>query len=331
MLAAPTPATSPITIPATQPALSPLPLSPVADSRAPRSTTAPATLPAGATTLPALTIVSTTLPTTLPTTNPTFNLSGAAALTEAQTDKAAGNLVQARALANHALQTGQLSVDEEAAARKLASDINQILVFSPRKIPNDPWADQYSVQPGETLEKIAPRYDLTWPFVQHINKISDPKRLRYGVNLKLVKGPFHAVVTKSRFTIDIYLGAPGGPGSLYVCTFPVGLGQDDSTPTGTWEVAPHRKLVHPQYFDPRGGGLVYDAMDPKNPLGEFWIGLTGTDGDAVGKQSYGIHGTIEQDSIGKQSSMGCVRLRKGDIDQVYEMLVEGKSVVIVKP
>lgn len=46
--------------------------------------------------------------------------------------------------------------------------------------------------------------------------------------------------------------------------------------------------------------------------------------------SYGIHGTIDPNSIGKQSSMGCIRLRADDIAMVYDMMVEGKSTVVVK-
>ena len=65
-------------------------------------------------------------------------------------------------------------------------------------------------------------------------------------------------------------------------------------------------------------------------MGEFWIGLSGTDGQAVGKTSYGIHGTIDPSSIGKQESMGCIRMKNEDVAQVFEMLVEGKSTVTVR-
>jgi lipoprotein-anchoring transpeptidase ErfK/SrfK len=76
--------------------------------------------------------------------------------------------------------------------------------------------------------------------------------------------------------------------------------------------------------------VVYEGSDPNNPRGAYWIGLTGVDGEAVGKLSYGIHGTIEPDSVGKMSSMGCIRLRNDDVKQIYELLVEGKSIVFVK-
>jgi lipoprotein-anchoring transpeptidase ErfK/SrfK len=73
-----------------------------------------------------------------------------------------------------------------------------------------------------------------------------------------------------------------------------------------------------------------EADDPKNPLGEFWIGLEGVDGNAVGQESYGIHGTIEPDSIGKMASLGCIRMLNDDVAVLYEMLVEGKSIVVVR-
>jgi lipoprotein-anchoring transpeptidase ErfK/SrfK len=116
---------------------------------------------------------------------------------------------------------------------------------------------------------------------------------------------------------------------MYVTTFSVGLGRDQSTPVGTWMIEPHHKLKHPTYYSPRGEGVIA-SDDPKNPLGGYWIGLTGTEGQALGKLSYGIHGTIDPASIGKQSSMGCIRLRSEDIALVYDLMVEGKSMVVVK-
>jgi lipoprotein-anchoring transpeptidase ErfK/SrfK len=51
---------------------------------------------------------------------------------------------------------------------------------------------------------------------------------------------------------------------------------------------------------------------------------------SVGRTSYGIHGTIDQTSIGKQASMGCIRLRAADIALVFDLMVEGQSKVVVE-
>jgi hypothetical protein len=241
----------------------------------------------------------------------------------------ANDLLGARRVLNTALVSGNLNDADQASAKAMMAEISKTIVFSSKRFADDEYGGSYSVQPGESLQKIARQHDVTWELLCRLNGLSDPKRLRAGATIKVLKGPMHAIVTKKKFTMDIYFGAPSGPDSMYVTTFPVGLGRDDSTPTGKWMIEPQRKIKNPVYYSPRGQGII-DADDPKNPLGEYWLGLTGVDGHAVGKMSYGIHGTIEPDSIGKQSSMGCIRMHNEDVAQVYEMLVEGKSTVIVQ-
>ena len=106
----------------------------------------------------------------------------------------------------------------------------------------------------------------------------------------------------------------------------VGLGVDGSTPTGTWRVT--TKLKNPTYYHPRGGDIIA-ADDPNNPLGERWIGLEGTSGQAVGQERYGIHGTIEPESIGQSVSLGCIRLHNQDVEALYTFLIERHSTVTV--
>ena len=256
----------------------------------------------------------------------------AEALADGRAKMQAGKLLEARDTVNAALVSGKLSGYDADAARALLSEINQTVVFSNRKFADDRFGGTYQVQSGDRLDKIGARNALTSDILLRINGLSDPRRLRSGAYIKILKGPFHAVVSKSAFRLDLYLGGLPGSGSdvSYVTSFRVGLGKDDSTPLGKWQVEPGRKVQNPVYYSPRGEGVI-EADDPKNPLGEFWIGLAGLDGDAVGKESYGIHGTIEPDSIGKQSSMGCIRLRNEDVAVVFSALVEGKSTVQVVP
>jgi lipoprotein-anchoring transpeptidase ErfK/SrfK len=250
-------------------------------------------------------------------------------ISRAQTMMDAGRLLEARAILNDSLQSGALPESQVSGVKELISQINQTVVFSRRHFGDDAYGGVYVVQPGDSLAKIALAHDCTWELLSRINGV-DPRHLRSGATIKIVEGPFFAVVTKHNFTMDIYLGGlPGERSSMLVTSYMVGLGRDDSTPVGTWMVEPHRKLKHPTYYSPRGEGVIA-ADDPKNPLGGYWIGLTGTEGQAVGKLSYGIHGTIDPDSIGKQSSMGCIRLKPDDIAMVFDMMVEGKSMVVVK-
>ena len=75
---------------------------------------------------------------------------------------------------------------------------------------------------------------------------------------------------------------------------------------------------------------VSPADDPKNPLGERWIGLVGISGAAVDQERYGIHGTNEPETIGKSVSMGCIRMHNEDVEALYTYLVETHSAVTVR-
>jgi hypothetical protein len=265
-----------------------------------------------------------TKPTTVPSVSTSELISGA----QAKLDN--GRFLEARAGLNDALQSGALGESQTASVKALLSQISQTVVFGPRRFPDDEFGGVYVVQPGDSLAKIALQHDCTWEMLSRINGI-DPRHLRAGATIKIVEGPFFAAVNKKKFEMDLYLGGlPGEKSAMFITSYPVGLGRDDSTPLGTWMIEPHRKLKHPTYYSPRGEGVIA-ADDPKNPLGGYWIGLTGTEGQAVGKMSYGIHGTIDPESIGKQSSMGCIRMRADDIAVVYDMMVEGKSMVLVQP
>jgi len=239
-----------------------------------------------------------------------------------------GKFLEARDAANAPLVSGRLSPADAAAARQLLSEINKTVVFSTRKFAEDKFGGTYKVAPGDRLDRIGAKYGVTPALLLDLNGLSDARRLRADSWIKVVKGPFHAVVSKRDFRLDLYLNAPGGPDAVYVTSYPVGLGAEDSTPAGKWLVERDRKVKNPVYYSPRGEGVI-EADDPRNPLGDYWIGLTGLEGAAVGKESYGIHGTIEPDSIGKQASMGCVRLRNEDVAVVFQSLAEGKSTVVI--
>jgi len=256
-------------------------------------------------------------------------------LADAKAKSDIGELSAARTILNEPLVSGRLVAPDTQAVRHALMEINQKMVFSAKPYPADPFEEPVMVESGMRLQKLANQYDITWPLICRVNGYeptdAGARRIRAGHTIKLIKGPFCAIVNKGAFRMDLYLGGlPGESGSTYVTSFPVGLGKDDSTPTGLWTVELHNKVRNPVYYSPRGEG-VFKSDDPKNPLGGYWIGLKGEDGNAIGKNSYGIHGTIEPESIGKQSSMGCIRLGRDDIALVFDMLVEIKSRVLVEP
>jgi lipoprotein-anchoring transpeptidase ErfK/SrfK len=131
--------------------------------------------------------------------------------------------------------------------------------------------------------------------------------------------------------MDVWMGPADKPEEwVYVRSFNVGLGAAESeTPVGTFIVKKGSKLVDPPWTHPKTGEH-FNGGDPKNPLGHFWVGLEGT-GESTSFAGYGIHGTIEPESIGQRRSMGCVRLVDADIALVYELMGESLSTVKIVP
>ncbi len=206
--------------------------------------------------------------------------------------------------------------------KKLLSDLSNQWLFSDKVLAGDTGSSYYKVQSGDLLSRIGARNNVPWEFLLRINKILRPEQLRADQTIKVVKGPFNAVISRSTFTMDLYLD------DVYVKSYRVGLGSlKHTTPTGVWVVG-QDKLISPSWTDP-DTKRTYDATDKDYPLGKRWIGLRGIAGEAMGRTGFAIHGTNEPDSIGQRSSRGCIRLADEDVLEVYDLMTPGKSQVQV--
>jgi LysM repeat protein len=196
-------------------------------------------------------------------------------------------------------------------------------LFNKQVLSDDKLCTSYKVSPGDVLEKIGRHYNVPYEVLMQINGMDKPEALQAGATIKVVNGPFHARIYRSLFTMDIYLQ------NTYVKSYPVGLGkQGMETPTGRWKVAEGGKMKQPRWTDP-DTGRTYESNDPDYPLGSRWIGLEGIEGGAVGKKGFAIHGTKDPQQIGTQGSRGCIRLHNGNVVEVYNMLMQGVSLVDV--
>ncbi len=230
-----------------------------------------------------------------------------------------GDRLTARAQLSQALLIG-LPPDKEVQACSQLAQMADDMIFGQKRDHRDPLVASHVIQSGDTLGKIAKKYHVTDSFLAAINGIKDKNRIRAGQNLKVIQGPFHVKIFKNRHVMQVFLQ------ETFVRQYTVGLGLESGTPTGEWSVTD--KLVNPPYYSPRGEGIIA-ADDPDNPLGERWIGLRGVSGEAVGQQRYGIHGTHDPSTIGKNESLGCVRMYNEDVESLYDMLVSQHSRVII--
>lgn len=286
---------------------------------APGSTPAPAVMPSS----PSAPVMG--MPTTVPSSSP-----NAEAYRQGMRQIEQGQAVQGRETLSRLLFAANPPLDTRDAqtVRDTLNSVNKDLVFSSKFVPGDPIAELYVVQPGDVLARLAPKYQITYQLLLRINKV-DPHRMFVGQKIKMIRGPIHAIVHKHDFRIDLFAYNPAGQ-SVFVASFPVGLGKEDSTPIGSWRIKPGGKLVDPGWTDPNSH-RYYPPDDPANPIGEHWLALEGTDDRTRDKTGFGLHGTIDPTSIGKQMSLGCVRMLPDDIELVWELLVDGQSTVEIRP
>lgn len=243
----------------------------------------------------------------------------AAAIKQAES----GQIIEGRRELNQLLAASK-DDQERATLRAHLARIADETVFSTKPFAGDPLIEQYKVQSGDNLINIGKRFDVPAEVVMLVNGIRNPNGLAVGKTIKVPHGPFHARVSSGEFRMDVYLQ------DLYVRSYPVGLGAN-GTPQGLWLV--NLRQRDPAYYPPASDAVkkVIYPGDPDYPLGGYWLALEGVEGDAVGRQGFGIHGTNKPESIGKAESLGCVRLRNEDVKIVYGMLMPGKSKVTVLP
>ena len=262
-----------------------------------------------------------------PATAPAATLGNAAQRIQQANAMIASDPIRARVELTRLLDSNALSATERMQAYTGINNLASSLFFSPNIVPGDIASQSYVVNKGDSFARITNREKLAidWRFIQRINQIASEKALRADMRLKLAHGPFDGEVIKADYRFNIYAGT--GSERIMVASFPCGVGTNDSTPVGTFKVRTGSKLIDPEWSNPRTGEK-FKSNDPKNPIGERWIGLQGTTPETAKFTGYGIHGTVEPQSIGKQMSMGCVRLGDAEVQVVYELIGESSTIVI---
>ena len=98
--------------------------------------------------------------------------------------------------------------------------------------------------------------------------------------------------------VKIYSTAVGAPSS--------------PTPTGTYKIV--QRIPNPTWYGPE------KVVGPgkSNPIGTRWMGLS--------RKGYGIHGTNSPQSIGRNASHGCVRMRNRDVEDLFARVAVGDVV-----
>ena len=102
-------------------------------------------------------------------------------------------------------------------------------------------------------------------------------------------------------------------GDRIVRIFETAVGAPKSpSPTGVYKIV--NSIADPTWYTK--GKVVPPGKC--NPLGTRWLGLS--------CRGYGIHGTNRPNSIGRNASHGCIRMRNREVEELFKMVAVGDQV-----
>ena len=229
-----------------------------------------------------------------------------------------GKLAEAHLALSKLYGNPDLPADQAKQINDLLDRVAGTVIYSPK-----PYLEPaYVTQPGDTLEKVSQKYSVPWQLLAKINALVAPDGpttdnttkdlpLPVGMSLKVLRGPFTAVVRLDRHELTLMVE------DRYAGRFPIGVGRDQPKLDGEYVV--REKTLNPTYYGP--DGLTINANDPKNPLGGAWIGLS---------ERIGIHGTSNPQGVGRDDNLGSICVGKRDLQDLYGILSVGSRVTVLR-
>lgn len=230
---------------------------------------------------------------------------------QAQSLAAAGKLAEASKLLGQVISSSPDGSLKNNALRTQGR-INMKLFLSDVPTENK---KRYVIQPGDSLDRIARRNDTTVDLIRKMNGI-EGNLIYPGASLMLPAAPLVVKVDKSARHLDLMMN-----GKLFK-RYIVGLGRYGKTPLGEFHTVVHQK--NPDWSPPTGGIVPFG--DPRNVLGTRWISIQDEDRPEI--KGFGIHGTSDRESIGGETSNGCIRMLNEDVEEVFLLIPRGTEVII---
>jgi len=217
-----------------------------------------------------------------------------------------GELIEARKLYQELIKRFP-DFKQISAAEKGLWDLNIKILFSPVVSDKD---IIYKVEPGDTLGRIAARYNTTVELIMHSNNLKS-NLIRPGKRLKISVAKYSLIIDKSQNSLTLKAD------DEIFKVYPVATGEYNSTPVGSFEIV--EKLKNPVWY--KHGEEPISAESPKNVLGTRWLGLS--------EPEYGIHGGASQKDLDNQVTAGCVRMTDSEVEELFTILPRGTEVTIV--
>jgi LysM repeat protein len=170
------------------------------------------------------------------------------------------------------------------------------------------------VRPGETLESIAKEYNVPWQLLAKINGIPAANQVRPGQELKVVPGPFSAVVDlgRSQLTLEV--------AGRYAGKFPVTVPIGATVSEGEWLV--DQKLVAP------ASGVTQSAYTTQPPRVDHAIVLRGGAEPDVTTGGPTLAIASSSNPTGPGAGAAAIQISAADAEELSDILSIGSRVII---
>ena len=167
----------------------------------------------------------------------------------------------------------------------------------------------YVVQTGDLLDGIAKKYQVPWQLLAKINGISREDELQTGQKLKVVRGPFNAMVDLSDRELTLMLDR------RYAGKFSINIDPGATIEEGHWQV--NQKLNTPANVSQIGSSPSVATEEQSLVL---------TNASSTSGQVVVVRG-LELSATGSPASRD-IRLNSGEVNDVYDIMSVGSRVII---
>jgi len=229
----------------------------------------------------------------------------ASAWADAHDKLAAGRYAEALAVLSTWHDDPSLGLEESQRLEDLLGQLAGTVVYSQQDLLLPP----HVVAQGETLLSIAAPLAVPWQLLAKINGVADPARLVPGESLKLIRGPFDAVVSVSRRRLSLKVGGN------YAGSFPVVVGRQIRERIGS--ALPVVAVQSGDVPAEQSGPTAQVAWSQPGPMS---IGLA----DGLAIEGVADPSTVSEDTIPGTSLIVAER----DLREIADILGQGSRVLV---
>lgn len=256
---------------------------------------------------------TTTTPGLTPTNQPVTPTTPATASFASEWPQIQGALERQELVAAHEMLSRwygnpSLTAAESQQVEVLLSQLAGTVVYSTEHRLEPP----YTVHSGDTLQTIAQQYDVPWQLLAKINGVPAANAVQPGQQLKVVHGPFSAVIELDKSQMTLMLDG------RYAGRFPITVPSDANVSEGKWVL--EQKLVQPVTQEAGVVSASYTAAAVEHVLV--------LRNEATGGQTISISAGPGTPSGPTAVSPAAIRLSPRDVEEVADILSVGSPVTI---